>query len=644
MAAMQSTSFSPGGEYFAHCTADGRLKIWETATGTLQQEYTPSAHLAASCTCLSWSPAHHKPTLARRKKKRKSELNDTASELGLIALGTLNGNILLYSVVKGDLQSQMVDGGHSGKVNSISWNIDTDSIYSASDDFHIVEWSIQSGFVKRKWKYGHGGVTSLCLLSDQSLMSASRKIHWWDLDKHKTVRKFSGHATEVMQLLHVSYPKDPPDSGYLISAAADDRYLNAWLLNKDSKDKGASATFALREEPVFIDITTPTSRDQSLLLTAVTKSGLLQVFEHHLNGRCKEPLSPTVSITIATSDEEIPKTIPIISAQLCNDENRNILIAYGNSVRLGFEKLPFSSSEKEICLPRRDPSKFNVTIESTKTKIKQPHVGKVKMLVPGHMMASGPTELQKKRKRDGPVYHQLPMEERLSVLTIDQQLSVPSGSSVPRALNMSNLLEQGLRSNDEEMLSNVLLQNDDQVIGSTVPRLPVHTVIPLLKELQRRIHVIGSLNHGYLKWIRSILTTHTSYLLACRDLETMLGSFYQLLDARTQMFEKMSRLQGRMNLILTQIKSKRNDGFSPLQSKAVLVYDDDSSDGEGVDEEKPEDDEMQVEDDDTDNEVDENSENEEVDENKMKKWTKIAKMKKWTKIAKMKKWMRTIHF
>lgn len=47
-------SFSDSGEYLLHSSPDGILKLWETDTGLLKQEYTPSSHLSATCNCLSW--------------------------------------------------------------------------------------------------------------------------------------------------------------------------------------------------------------------------------------------------------------------------------------------------------------------------------------------------------------------------------------------------------------------------------------------------------------------------------------------------------------------------------------------------------------------------------------------------------------
>lgn len=50
-------AFSPKShEYLALCAQDGRLRIWDTDSKALHREYIPSAHLSATCTCISWGP------------------------------------------------------------------------------------------------------------------------------------------------------------------------------------------------------------------------------------------------------------------------------------------------------------------------------------------------------------------------------------------------------------------------------------------------------------------------------------------------------------------------------------------------------------------------------------------------------------
>ena len=55
MALVEPVAFSGDGNYFASCANDGTLKVWNTVTGQIKQQYVPSSHLSAACSCLSWS-------------------------------------------------------------------------------------------------------------------------------------------------------------------------------------------------------------------------------------------------------------------------------------------------------------------------------------------------------------------------------------------------------------------------------------------------------------------------------------------------------------------------------------------------------------------------------------------------------------
>ena len=47
--------FDNNGRFLALLTPDGRLKVWTCTNGSLKHEFTPSSHLATTCTCLKWS-------------------------------------------------------------------------------------------------------------------------------------------------------------------------------------------------------------------------------------------------------------------------------------------------------------------------------------------------------------------------------------------------------------------------------------------------------------------------------------------------------------------------------------------------------------------------------------------------------------
>ena len=96
--------------------------------------------------------------------------------LGLIAFGTTSGSVLLFSVQKGELHTEL-NLGHSDKVDCICWNSSGQDLYSCSDDHHIVQWSVEQSKHKRKWKDASGKIYSIAMCHDEKyLLSAGHAI------------------------------------------------------------------------------------------------------------------------------------------------------------------------------------------------------------------------------------------------------------------------------------------------------------------------------------------------------------------------------------------------------------------------------------------------------------------------------------
>lgn len=53
---LERVSFSPCGNYLAHFTPSGVLRIWESETNYLKLEFTPNSHLSSPCSSLTWIP------------------------------------------------------------------------------------------------------------------------------------------------------------------------------------------------------------------------------------------------------------------------------------------------------------------------------------------------------------------------------------------------------------------------------------------------------------------------------------------------------------------------------------------------------------------------------------------------------------
>lgn len=134
-------------------------------------------------------------------------------------------------------------------------------------------------------------------------------------------------------------------------------------------------------------------------------------------------------------------------------------------------KVP-NSYEKVQCLVRQDPRKTETKKENDITKTKQPIVDKTVQYVTPHTTAVA----QKRKNRERG--HEAPMEERLENLTLNRL-----EGGVPKVDNVAQLLVQGLHSKDKTILQTVLCKRDESVIQSTVRRLPMPVIVPLLTEL-----------------------------------------------------------------------------------------------------------------------------------------------------------------
>lgn len=107
-------SASSNGSSVALCSADGVIKFYDTLTSNLKHEYSSSTHLQASCTCLAWSKKTQNSAPVVKNKKAKtskdqaSSIENELNDLDLIAIGTSQGSILLYSLAKAALHSEFV--------------------------------------------------------------------------------------------------------------------------------------------------------------------------------------------------------------------------------------------------------------------------------------------------------------------------------------------------------------------------------------------------------------------------------------------------------------------------------------------------------------------------------------------------------
>uniref|UniRef100_A0A4W4GXE5 WD repeat domain 43 n=1 Tax=Electrophorus electricus TaxID=8005 RepID=A0A4W4GXE5_ELEEL len=554
-------AFSPRArQYLALCAQDGRLRIWSTDSRALHQEYVPSAHLSATCTCVAWGPCRATKEGPQRKK-RKFDTGHVAEQTDLLALGTASGTVLIYSMVKGDLHCTL-DGGHNDGVNCVQWHPEDSLFYSGSDDTHIVEWDLQTGRTRCKWKADRAAVTSLCVSPDgKLLLSAGRSIKMWDLATKEVYRKFTGHCTTVTNLCFATTRPPDSDALYFLSGASHDRLLSVWQVRSDGRDKDSVVSFTLTDEPRHVDLQTSNSKDEAVRLAVVCKDGQLHIFEHFLNGPCKKPLSPVCSLQVSTlRSGDTPLPVPLLTASLCADRQR-LLLAYGSHLQPVLEttvRTPAGSEPaRHVCLIRDLNTAHSLSVDTAVSKVKTPIVNdqKSKVLMPGlpgHQAPIRAAPSQSEKRKKGAGTKEMSIEERLEQIELGASGTGGGGERVSTSLQTDGyavLLVQALESRDAKMMN----------VSSCVP------------SAERRRLGRGELAILIVPWLKAVLTQHTSYLSSLPDLVAQLGTLYHAIESRVKVYQQLTRLHGKLYLLMTQVQPPKTP-FTYLDHTARLVY------------------------------------------------------------------------
>jgi U3 small nucleolar RNA-associated protein 5 len=260
--------------------------------------------------------------------------------------------------------------------------------------------------------------------------------------------------------------------------------------------------------------------------------------------------------------------------------NVSLLAAYGNWLKLRFERFEVSTISKEHVVSREfSQLKSKKSKKSSKSQtMEEEHTevpNDVKHLTPGtetlhHVPGSSKSKKQgrKEKVEEG----DLPMEERLTNLTID----APVRNELPQGENLGHLLSQGLHSKDTRILQSVLHRSDEKLILNTVRSLPVQLVLPLVEEIKVMLTGKSQVNHCVLRWLKAVFQIHSSYLMCCSSNEELMGPIMSLLRARETLYPQMCLLKGKLELVKGHVAAKQYKADVP--NEALLTYQDESSD------------------------------------------------------------------
>jgi U3 small nucleolar RNA-associated protein 5 len=174
---------------------------------------------------------------------------------------------------------------------------------------------------------------------------------------------------------------------------------------------------------------------------------------------------------------------------------------------------------------------------------------------------------------------EITIEEKLKALAVldEDNKRKTSKSALPKADSLHQMLIQALTTNDYSLLEDCLRVNDGRIISNTVQRISTSYVISFLTQVVQRFQKNPNRCESLAKWIKSILLTHMSYLMTNPSLAENLAPLYQTVDSRISVFNKLMKLQGRLDALDQQVRTKsqsmqlKDDDFAI----PMAVYDED---------------------------------------------------------------------
>ncbi|KAI6134855.1 hypothetical protein EV401DRAFT_2052406 [Pisolithus croceorrhizus] len=156
--------------------------------------------------------------------------------------------------------------------------------------------------------------------------------------------------------------------------------------------------------------------------------------------------------------------------------------------------------------------------------------------------------------------------------------SVPN---VVPAHSLTRTLIQALHSSDSRLLETCLNHSDTSLIRNTVRRLPPQLCLPLLlacvERLARGARAANMKGGGggassqrammLITWIKTTLTVHSSHLIAMPDLVARLAGLHATLTSRLALQDSLLSLNGKLDMVLSQIEMRSSSAPAPLKSK-----------------------------------------------------------------------------
>ncbi|MBV9865010.1 MAG: hypothetical protein JO316_06645 [Abitibacteriaceae bacterium] len=200
-------AFAPDGKTLAGASGDGTIKLWDTATGTLQK--TLNGH-QGWLNCIAFSP-------------------DGAS----LVSASSDMTVRLWNVRTGESVQTLQQVGYIGNIFCVAFSPNGQWLATANQYRSIQLWDAHNGAQLRMLSRSHRIFTVAFSPDGKTLAGGctDRTIKLWDLDKGVLEKSLLGHTDEVHNVLFT------PNGQWLLSAG-DDSTVRVWDMNGTGPERG----------------------------------------------------------------------------------------------------------------------------------------------------------------------------------------------------------------------------------------------------------------------------------------------------------------------------------------------------------------------------------------------------------------------
>ncbi|KAH7343457.1 WD40-repeat-containing domain protein [Rhizoctonia solani] len=600
--ASRLSSFSPDGALFAFLSLavdKHRLRVYDVATGSAIADHTFDA---ARVTALVWGAFEltDESKASKKRRKRKSLTTDDAPEapsaVQLIAVGLSDGSVVLFSPTQGAVVRTLANPSHTAAITSLAPHNDSPThLWVASEDGTIRYWNIPTSTSKDIVTSTpcvalapRPGVTET---KDGAthLLTAQTTIQLLPVSSDGITQKelitVPGHASPVIALVWDRHSSEP--AWRFVSAAEDDRVVSVW----DATSGKMIASVPLDSEARHVMFG---AESGAPILLALAVSGKVSLYTLQEGAKSKgvSTLSPqsVVSVEYAGKKGSDPTAADVVAATFVPGAQDKVIVARLVGVKPVFDTIGYRDESGKF-LPE-----VKVTHKSanagltpdTNGVVPTKHYAEPQSLAihSGTELAQDPSEALPTTTADLDVeLAEITLSERNKVLadqpgsTSGQKRRHDSPSAehesstskldkkvlpVP-AHSLSRTLAQALHSGDNALLETCLSHGDANLIRNTVLRLPPTLCVPLLQACVERLGrgargekgggAGASAQRGtsLIRWVRAVLVCHSGFLMTIPDLVSRLASLHATLGARLALQDRLLALNGRLDLVLSQI-------------------------------------------------------------------------------------------